>query len=124
MWRPSSFPASAMLAGAILTAPAFAFPAGNELELLPSPAEQRATERDARLAKDVERKLAGSPSLVDANIDVEVVDGLARLTGTVPRVDDRRTAKTLAHSVDGVRSVEEDLELVPGVAPDEEEEAE
>lgn len=42
-------------------------------------------------------------------VDVEVTDGLALLTGTVPREDDRRQAECLAWSALAVRAVENEV---------------
>ncbi|WP_421789516.1 BON domain-containing protein [Hyphobacterium sp.] len=42
-------------------------------------------------------------------VDVEVTDGLALLTGTVPREDDRRYAECLAWSALAVRAVENEV---------------
>jgi hypothetical protein len=52
----------------------------------------------------------------DASIHVEVADGVARLTGTVPSQSDRLTALTVARSTDGVRSVIGDLTVKARVA--------
>lgn len=45
------------------------------------------------------------------NVDVEVTEGIALLTGTVPREADRRMAECLAWSAVAVRSVENEVEV-------------
>lgn len=45
------------------------------------------------------------------NVDVEVTEGIALLTGTVPRDADRRMAECLAWSAIAVRSVENEVEV-------------
>ncbi|WP_203291146.1 BON domain-containing protein [Maricaulis parjimensis] len=47
-------------------------------------------------------------------VDVEVTEGIALLTGRVPREDDRRMAECLAWSSVAVRNVANDLEVGPG----------
>ncbi|WP_109261584.1 BON domain-containing protein [Hyphobacterium indicum] len=44
-------------------------------------------------------------------VDVEVTDGLALLTGTAPREEDRRQAECLAWSALAVRAVENEIEV-------------
>jgi osmotically-inducible protein OsmY len=68
-------------------------------------------QQDERLQDAVEKRLKAREDLADASIDVEVADGVARLTGTVRSQSDRLTALTLARTTDGVRSVIGDLDV-------------
>jgi osmotically-inducible protein OsmY len=47
----------------------------------------------------------------DSDIDVEVKDGVVRLTGEVESQSDRLRALTLARATDGVRSVVDELQV-------------
>jgi osmotically-inducible protein OsmY len=83
----------------------------NELQVVPQVSAARVERQDEVSKGDIERRLKNRDDLSDANIDVEVADGVARLTGTVGSQSDRLTALTLARSTDGVRSVIGDLEV-------------
>lgn len=81
----------------------------NELQIVPQVSAARVERQDEVSKSDIERRLKDRDDLSDANIDVEVADGVARLTGTVGSQSDRLTALTLARGTDGVRSVIGDL---------------
>jgi len=59
----------------------------------------------------LEKRLKAREDLSDASIDVEVADGVARLSGTVRSQTDRLSALTLARTTDGVRAVIANLEV-------------
>jgi osmotically-inducible protein OsmY len=81
----------------------------NELQVVP-PAVSAATERrDEQIAQDVEKRVA--ERVRSSDIDVEVADGVVRLSGTVPSQSDRIAALTAAKSGEGVRSVVGDLRV-------------
>ena len=66
---------------------------------------------DASVERAVRKALAGRPELSDASIDVDVENGVARLTGTVPTEEQRLTAGLAARSVTGLKSVHDDLRV-------------
>jgi osmotically-inducible protein OsmY len=81
----------------------------NELQVVPG-ARREATERkDEQIQQDVAKRVESR--VANADIDVEVADGVVRLSGTVPSQGDRLAALTAARSSDGVRSVVGDLRV-------------
>ena len=82
----------------------------NELQVVPSAARERVEAKDDDLKRSVEQAIAGRDDLKD--VDVEVKNGVVRLTGTVPRAEDRLRAAITARGTAGVRSVQDDLRIV------------
>ena len=67
---------------------------------------------DARdIEKRVENAIEKTDSLKDADIKVEVSNGVARLTGTVERPEQRMTAAVVAREAAGVKAVKEELRI-------------
>ncbi len=81
----------------------------NDLQVVPQVSAAAVEHKDDRVKDAIEKHLSARGELSDANIDVEVADGVARLTGTVRGQPDRLTALTVARTTDGVRSVVGDL---------------
>ncbi len=81
----------------------------NALEVVPQVSATAVEHQDEQVKDAVEKRLKAREDLSDARIHVEVANGVARLTGTVPSQSDRLTAITLARTTDGVRSVVGDL---------------
>ena len=81
----------------------------NDLEVVAEVSAAAVEHRDDRVKDAIEKRLSAREELSDANIDVEVANGVARLTGTVRGQPDRLTALTIARATDGVRSVVGDL---------------
>ena len=81
----------------------------NELQIVPAVSAAAVEHQDEQVKDTVENRLGARPELSDASIDVEVANGVARLTGTVRNQSDRLTALTVARTTDGVRSVVGDL---------------
>jgi hypothetical protein len=67
---------------------------------------------DEEIAERVRYALAADAYTADLNIEVEVVDGTAYLTGHVRSLEDIEQAEQVAGSVAGVEEVEEELEIV------------
>lgn len=85
----------------------------NDLQVVP-PAEAKSVARtDDQLHDAIEKSFDTSPRLADAGIGVEVKNGVARLSGSVPSRSDQVAALTLARSTQGVRRVIDDLRLEP-----------
>jgi len=59
----------------------------------------------------VQQRLAERAALHDDHIDVEVANGVVRLSGSVEQSGDRMIALSLARSTDGVRSVVDGLRV-------------
>jgi len=82
----------------------------NELQIVPSAKKEAVQEKDSdikdRVAKRVDESLSDGSS-----VDVEVKNGVVRLTGKVERQTDRLSALTIARSTPGVRSVVDDLQV-------------
>lgn len=83
----------------------------NELQIVPPVSAAVGEQKDERLQDAVEKRLKAREDLADASIDVEVANGVARLTGTVRSQSDRLSALTVARTTDGVRSVIGDLNV-------------
>jgi hyperosmotically inducible periplasmic protein len=83
----------------------------NELQVVPEVASSRVEARDDHLKDAVEKRLEGRTALSDDSIDVEVKNGVVRLTGTVDGAGERMTALTVARSTQGVKSVVDDLRV-------------
>lgn len=86
----------------------------NELQIV-APAQQATTERqdeeiNAALAKRIDER----ESLADADIGVEVENGMVRLSGSVDSQADRISALTLARTTEGVRAVTGELRVESG----------
>jgi osmotically-inducible protein OsmY len=83
----------------------------NALQVV-APGEAESVARtDEQLDEAIEQRLDQSQRLGEADISVEVENGVARLTGTVPSRSDEMAALTLARGTQGVRRVIDDLEL-------------
>jgi len=83
----------------------------NELQVVPEKRHDAVKAADGEIEKRVERAIEGNDSLDDAKIDVEVHDGVARLTGTVERPEQRMTAAVVARQAAGVKAVREELQV-------------
>jgi hyperosmotically inducible protein len=83
----------------------------NELQIVPESKQQAIKARDEDVQKDVEKAIDARPGLGDAKIEVEVKNGVARLSGTVTNEHDRLAAAIAARSTNGVRSVQDDLKI-------------
>src|ERR1041385_5977029 len=83
----------------------------NELQVVSSGVSKDVSKRDSEIENDVERAVESDHSLKDAKIQVEVRDGVARLSGTVPNQNLKLAAESKAKKVDGVRKVQDDLRV-------------
>lgn len=88
----------------------------NDLQIVPPSQDKMVQQSDSDLVKAIDKRLEANASLADASIDVEVSNGVARLTGTVPSRGDHVTALTVARSTAGVKKVIDDLKLAPSVS--------
>jgi osmotically-inducible protein OsmY len=80
-------------------------------EAPPAPVEHTATIVDNRLDTYVQARFQDDPLMRTHDIDVTTNDGVVTLRGTVPTAEARAQAATLAQQVDGVRSVDNQLEV-------------
>jgi len=80
----------------------------NELQVVPSAKQEAVETNDKDAQQAVQQALEQNQQLKDANVKVEVRNGIARLSGTVPSEDDRVRAAIAARSARGVRSVLQD----------------
>lgn len=85
----------------------------NALEVRQQVAERGAGDvvDDAILATKVKAALAGHPVIKARQINIETRDGVIQLTGFVDSEQEKREAEETARQVNGVRSVENDLEV-------------
>lgn len=77
----------------------------NELQVVADAKRESVDAKDEDIERGVEQTLAGSQSLRRDDIDVEVKDGIVRLTGSVPSESDRLAAGFAARKTPGVRAV-------------------
>ena len=83
----------------------------NELEVVPKAYKEQVKARDEDLKDQVKKALQEREDLKDANIDVEVRNGVARLTGTIKNEEQRLAAAIAARSTPGVRAIHDDLRM-------------
>ena len=83
----------------------------NRLQVVPPSKQEAVKAHDDRVERAVRKALESRPELSDARIDVDVRNGVARLTGTVPTEQQRLTAALAARSVTGLKSVHDDLRV-------------
>jgi osmotically-inducible protein OsmY len=83
----------------------------NELQVVPKERQEVVAADDDRIRSSVEQRIEERPALSDAEIGVEVQNGVVRLTGQVSDSGDRLVAVTTARAVEGVRAVEDDLRI-------------
>lgn len=72
---------------------------------------------DEGLREQVLKAIAASPQIDQGDIDVFVRNGAVLLEGTVHGRDARQLAEDLARSVDGVKSVQNRIDVQPSTAP-------
>jgi hyperosmotically inducible protein len=72
---------------------------------------ERVARTDETVKQNVESALEMRQQLREADIDVGVASGTVRLTGSVPNQALRESAGTIARSVDGVKSVKNELRV-------------
>jgi hyperosmotically inducible protein len=83
----------------------------NEIQVVAKTRQAAVKASDEDVESDVKRALESHEDLRRARIGVEVKNGVARLSGTVPSQEQRITAAVTARTAQGVRSVEDDLEV-------------
>jgi osmotically-inducible protein OsmY len=84
----------------------------NELQVVPPARQDAVARQDDEIEAELEKRIEDRSDLADARIDVEVENGVARLTGKVQSQTDRLSALTMARTTQGVRSVMGELEVV------------
>ena len=83
----------------------------NRLEVVPKAQENAVRESDDRVKDRVEQAIRSEDELRGDSIDIEVSNGVARLTGTVDNAADRLRASAVARTAAGVRAVRNDLQV-------------
>ena len=83
----------------------------NELQVVSQVAEKQIEKRDEKIRDALEKRLDERDRLGNDDIEVEVANGVVRLTGSVDQSGDRMTALSLARTTQGVRSVVDDLRV-------------
>ena len=85
----------------------------NEIQVVTDPNRDAVEAQDRKAQDRVEARLRAEPSLEDQNVNVEVHDGVARLTGKVDADYQRLAALVTARTTSGVTKVVDDVEVVP-----------
>ena len=89
----------------------------NQIEVVSSAKHDMVQARDEEIQEGVKKALNDRGDQENAHIDVEVKNGVVRLTGTVPTWQRNLSAVYVARSVTGVRSVRNELTVeAPNVA--------
>lgn len=83
----------------------------NELQVVPDVAAKRVEARDDQVQDAVKKRIEERQALKDDDINIEVKNGVVRLSGTVDGFGERMTALTVARSTQGVKSVIDDLRI-------------
>jgi len=83
----------------------------NALQVVAEEKQAAVEQRDEDILTAVKKAIKDDTDLADADVDVEVKNGVVRLTGTVESQGDRLAAAMAARSVKGVRSVSQGLEI-------------
>ncbi len=83
----------------------------NQIEVVSSARKEMVQARDEEIQEGVKKALRDRGDQEDAKIDVEVKNGVVRLTGTVPTWQRNLSAVYVARSVTGVRSVRNELKV-------------
>ena len=81
----------------------------NDLQVVSKTMAHDVKESDEALTKNIDKQLEDRSELKDGKIDVQVENGVARLTGEVANQSDRLIAMQTTRGVPGVRSVIDDL---------------
>ena len=82
----------------------------NQLQVVAESAQKAVKANDAEIKELIAKRLTDA-HMEDANISVEVKDGVARLTGKVDDQGDRIRGLTIARATAGVRSVEDGIQV-------------
>jgi osmotically-inducible protein OsmY len=83
----------------------------NQLVVVPVDVKEAVAANDADLREEIEDRLARHAELQDADIHVDVKDGVVRLSGSVPSQTDRFVALTAARITRGARALIDDLKV-------------
>lgn len=83
----------------------------NKIEVVRAPRQEKVQARDEGIRLDIEKTLKDRGDQDNAAIGIEVSNGVVRLTGTVPSYERSLSAVYAARSVDGVRSVRNELKV-------------
>ena len=85
----------------------------NEIQVVTDPNRETVEAADRKAQDRVEARLRAEPSLEDQDVNVEVRDGVARLTGKVDADYQRLSALVTARTTSGITKVVDDVEVVP-----------
>jgi hyperosmotically inducible periplasmic protein len=83
----------------------------NALQIVPAERQEQVAAKDEDVEARVEQKLGQSDTLAKADLEVDVKNGVARLTGTVASSEDRLRAAVLTRTTPGVRAVTEEIQV-------------
>jgi len=70
---------------------------------------------DAELEREIQQALRNDPIVHQSNIGVTVEEGVVKLQGTVPSLNEQWEAERIAQHVEGVRAVINHLEVAAAV---------
>ena len=85
----------------------------NDLQIVAAAKQEGVAQKDEQISDAIESRIDALASLQDADIDIAVSNGVARLSGTVMSRTDQVAALTVARSTAGVVRVIDDMRLSP-----------
>ena len=85
----------------------------NDLQVVAEAKQDRVERKDDQVSKAIQSRIDAISGLEDSDIDVEVSNGVARLTGTVESRSDQVAALTVTRATAGVVRVIDGLRLEP-----------
>jgi osmotically-inducible protein OsmY len=83
----------------------------NELQIVPAAKKEAVAAKDNDVEKAIDDALGKRDDLRGSDIDVEVANGVARLTGTVENEQQRMAAAVATRATPGVKAVKEELRI-------------
>ncbi|HKE11018.1 MAG TPA: BON domain-containing protein [Myxococcota bacterium] len=81
------------------------------IQVVPKAQQPMVAKNDARLKEAIEDRLRTHPELADAEIDIDVRNGVARLSGKVKTQGDRLVALVVARTTAGVHGLVDNLKV-------------
>lgn len=83
----------------------------NQLEVVPGEDAEKVAATDQAIRDRISQEISARDRFSNSDIDIEVSDGIVRLTGEASNADLRRSAAVIARSVGGVRAVRNEIDL-------------
>lgn len=83
----------------------------NQLEVVPLEEAEKVAATDQAIRDRISQEISARDRFSNSDIDIEVSDGIVRLTGEASNADLRQSAAVIARSVGGVRAVRNEIDI-------------